>query len=134
MKTFIRSYDNYNKALKEGISIYELEDDTVDEPQSNVADLDADTKKAEESTDTTPAPAEPTQDEPEVQEEPKKSDTDEDNLDMGHQAMNKEEFNTKLQFVQDMLNQYKKYLSKDSLQITDGMKKKISTIFKIMSE
>lgn len=114
-KKYVRGFDEYKKSIKEGMNIYEFEDD--------VADLDSDTAKAESSDlpeDSEPAapttevpveaPVAPTED---VVEEPAAEETPD--LDFGDNGANLsvEELTSKLDFISGVVDEYKKLIKND---------------------
>lgn len=109
---YVRGFDEYKKSIKEGMNIYEFEDD--------VADLDSDTAKAESSdlpedsepaapTTEVPAAPAPAEDatEPSTEEAP--------DLDFGDNGSNLsvEELTNKLDFISGVVDEYKKLIKND---------------------
>lgn len=141
-KNYVKGFDDYRKAVKEGLNIYEFEDD-IQEP---VADLDTETEKAEQepSTDETPAPEvdttelpveEPVAEEP-VVEEPKVEPvaTDAKALDFGDtKVMSVEELTSKLEFVSGVIDEYKKLIKKGDVVDTNKIQTKIQSAFDSIS-
>jgi hypothetical protein len=131
-KKYVRGFEDYKRAIKEGLNIYEFEDD-VKEP---IADLDSDTEKAEQatseplvaqepreddtsnSTETPAAEEAPAVETPEpteapVEETPAETDSA-PSIDFGDNGHNMtvDEMTTKLDFIDGVIEEYKKLVKK----------------------
>jgi hypothetical protein len=119
-KKFMHNFDSYRdekKAIKEGMSIYEFEDETQDE---SVADLDSET----------PAPDEVSVEEAPVEEAPVEA-TPEEALDFGDGGtISQETAKSELDFISGIVSQYTK-LAKNDFKLDDSMKAKIRRAFEI---
>ncbi|SRR6266403_2647966 len=146
---YVKGFDDYRKAIKEGLNIYEFEDD-VQEP---VADLDTETEKAEEAPSTEETPItepetteepieEPAVEEPAVEEpkedvsEPVASNDEAKPLDFGDNgngSMSEDELTTKLDFISGIIDEYKKLIKKGDVVDTNKIQTKIQSAFDSVS-
>jgi hypothetical protein len=114
-KKFMHDFDSYKekkKAIKEGMSIYEFEDETQD-----VADLDSET----------PSPSE----EAPLEEAPLEEAPSEETIDFGDGGtISQETAKSELDFISGIITQYSK-LTKNEFKLDDSMKAKIRRAFEI---
>jgi hypothetical protein len=120
-KKFLHDFESYRdnkKAVKEGMSIYEFEDETQSETDE-VVDLDAET----------PATTEETPEEIETEETTEISD--EDAIDFGDGGeISQETALSELEFVVGVISQFQK-LAKREVKLDDTMKLKIRKAFEL---
>jgi hypothetical protein len=133
-KKFLHDFESYResnkKAVKEGMSIYEFEDETQ-ESTDDVVDLDAETpasnEEAPEEVTTEEAPEEVAV-EAEVEAAPA---VEEEAIDFGDGGtIPQETAMSELEFVVGIISQFQK-LAKKEVKLDDSMKAKIRKAFEI---